>query len=558
MENIDKKNIMSSNFITNIIDKDISDNKYNGKVITRFPPEPNGYIHIGHAKSICLNFGLAEKYNGICNLRFDDTNPIKEDTEYVESIKKDVKWLGFDYKDNLYFASDYFEKMYEFAIELIKKGKAYVCHLSFEEAKEYKGTLTVAGKESPYRNRTIEENLVLFEKMKNGEFAEGECVLRAKIDINSSNLNMRDPVMYRIQKAYHHNTKDKWCIYPMYDWAHGIEDYIEGVTHSICTLEFENHRPLYDWFLENLPLEHYKPQQIEFAMLNITKTVLSKRKLKKLVDEKFVKGWDDPRMPTVSGMRRRGYPAVSIRNFANAIGVAKSDNLVEYDYLEHFVREELNENANRVMAVLEPLKVIVTNFPEDKEEWLEAKNHPQKPEMGTRMIPFSRELYIEREDFMENPPSKFFRLAPGVEVRFQHAYYITCTDVIKDNEGNILEIHCTYDPETKGGWVPHRKVKGTLHWVSAKHCKKAEARLYSELFTINNLGDIPLDKEFTDFVNPNSLITKDCFIEPSLADSKSGDQFQFLRNGYFCTDLDSTKENPIFNLTVSLKDSKDK
>lgn len=555
MKDIENK---MTNFITNIIDKDLKDNKHSGKVITRFPPEPNGYIHIGHAKSICLNFGLALQYNGTCNLRFDDTNPTKENTEFVESIKNDVKWLGFDYGDNLYFASDYFDMMYNYAVELIKKGKAYVCDLSFEESKEHKGTLTVAGKNSPYRDRSMEENLNLFEKMKNGEFAEGSCVLRAKIDMSSSNVNMRDPVMYRIQKAYHHNTKDKWCIYPMYDWAHGIEDYIEKITHSICTLEFEDHRPLYDWFLDNLSLDHYHPQQIEFAMLNITKTVLSKRRLKKLVDDKFVDSWDDPRMPTVSGMRRRGYPAAAIRNFANAIGVSKSNSLVEYEYLEFFIRNELDEIASRAMVILDPIKLVITNYPENEEEWFDAKNHPKKDEMGTRKIPFSREIYIERDDFMENPSSKFFRLAPGTEVRLQHAYHITCDNLVKDENGNIIEIQCSYDPTTKGGWVPGRKVKGTLHWVSAKHAVKATANIYSQILTVDSLNDIPEDKEFTDYFNKDSLIKKECFIEPSISDSEPLSYFQFLRNGYFCTDKLSTKEHPIFNLTVSLKESKDK
>jgi len=456
MTELENKDVtVSSNFITNIIDKDITENKNNGKVITRFPPEPNGYLHIGHAKSICLNFGIAEKYNGKCNLRFDDTNPSKEENEYVESIKTDVKWLGFNWGESELYASGYFDKMYECAVELIKQGKAYVCGLSAEEIREYRGTLTKPGKESPYRNQSIEEALSLFEKMKNGEFEEGKYVLRAKIDMNSPNLNLRDPVMYRIQYAHHHRTGDKWCIYPMYDWAHGIEDSIENITHSICTLEFEDHRPLYDWFLEQLPMHH--PQQIEFARLNLSYTVMSKRKLKELVDFKYVEGWDDPRMPTISGMRRRGFTPSSIKKFANAIGVSKANSIVEYSYLEHFVREDLDENAERRMAVLDPLKVVIINYPENQEEWLDAKNHPKNDSMGIRQIPFSKELYIEKDDFMENPDNKFFRLAPGREVRFQHAYYITCVDVIKNENGTVKELHCTYDPETKGGWVPHKR-----------------------------------------------------------------------------------------------------
>ncbi len=558
MANIDETELeISSNFITTIIEKDIENQKNNGEVVTRFPPEPNGYLHIGHAKSICLNFGLAEKYSGKCNLRFDDTNPSKEDLEYVNSIKEDVSWLGFDWGESELFASDYFEKMYEYAVQLIKEGKAYVCGLNAEETREYRGTLTKPGKNSPYRDSSIEENLDLFEKMKNGKFEEGQYVLRAKIDMKSPNLNLRDPIMYRIQHAKHHRTLDKWKIYPMYDWAHGIEDSIEKVTHSICTLEFEDHRPLYDWFLDQLNVHH--PQQIEFARLNLSHTVMSKRKLKELLDKNIVDGWNDPRMPTISGMRRRGFTSHSIRKFANAIGVSKGNSIVEYTYLEHFVREDLNENAPRRMAVLDPLKVIITNYPEDKEEMMEAKNHPKKPEMGTRMIPFSRELYIDREDFMEEPVKKFFRLAPGREVRFQHAYYITCNDVIKDENGNITELHCTYDPVTKGGWYPERKVKGTLHWVSAKHAVKATVNLYEQLFTKENPNDCDEGKTYLDNINPNSLsVNSSCYVEPYLAASKPEDKFQFLRHGYFCTDQNSSIEKPVFNRTVLLRESKSK
>ena len=547
----------NKNFIEHIIDEDLAKGKNGGKVETRFPPEPNGYLHIGHAKSICLNFGLAKKYNGVCHLRFDDTNPEKESEEYINSIMEDVKWLGFDWGKHLYFASSYFDKLYEYAIELIKKGLAYVDDLSAEEIREYRGTLTKPGKNSPYRNRSVEENLELFERMKNGEFKDGEKVLRAKIDMASPNINMRDPVIYRIKHATHPKTGDKWCIYPMYDFTHPISDALEHITHSICTLEFEDHRPLYNWMVENTSVPS-KPRQIEFARLNLTYTVMSKRKLLRLVEEGYVEGWDDPRMPTISGMRRRGYTPVAIRNFADAIGVAKADSIVDIQMLEHFVREDLNENAPRAMAVLDPLKVVITNYPENKEEIFEGDNHPNRPEMGKRKIPFSRVIYIEREDFMENPPKKFFRLAPGREVRLKHAYYITCDEVIKDEKGEIVELHCTYDPASRGGWTEDgRKVRGTLHWVSEKDALSAEVRIYNHLFTKENPNIT--DSEDDDFIvnlNQNSLeIIKDAKIEPSLANAKVGESYQFLRKGYFCLDKTATHEHLVFNRTVSLKDS---
>lgn len=543
-----------SNFIEDIIIEDIKNNKNNGKVITRFPPEPNGYLHIGHVKSVCLNFGLAEKFGGRCNLRFDDTNPEKESEEYVKSIIEDIKWLGFDYGGKELYASDYFQQMYDYAVQLIKKGKAYVCHLSADEIRQYRGTLTEPGKESPYRNRSVEENLELFEKMKNGEFKEGECVLRAKIDMSSPNLNMRDPVMYRISFAHHHRTKDKWCIYPMYDWAHGLEDSIEGVTHSICTLEFEDHRPLYDWFLDELGVFH--PQQIEFARLNLTYTVLSKRKLLKLVNDKYVEGWDDPRMPTVSGLRRRGYTPESLKDFAERIGVAKSNSTVEIELLEHCIREDLNKHAQRRMVVIDPIKLVITNFPEDKIDYVDAKNNPEDESAGTRKIPFTRELYIQREDFMENPPKKYFRLAPGMEVRLLHGYYVTCTDYEKDEDGKVTSVYCTYDPESRGGWTNDgRKVKGTIHWISASHSIDVKLNMYDRLFSKPNPDDVEEGKDFTSNINPDSLKIITAKGEESLKECTPFEKFQFVRIGYFCSDKNFNTENMVFNLTVNLKDS---
>jgi len=541
-------------FIRQIVSEDLKNNKWQGRVVTRFPPEPNGYLHIGHAKSICLNFGIAAEYNGQCNLRFDDTNPIKEEDEYVESIKEDVKWLGFDWGDRLYFASDYFEQMYEYAIQLIKAGKAYVCDLSPEQTREYRGTLTEPGRDSPYRGRSIEENLDLFKRMRAGEFPDGSRTLRAKIDMAHPNLNMRDPVMYRILRATHHRTGDKWCIYPMYDWAHGLEDSIERITHSICTLEFENHRPLYDWFLDELGIYH--PQQIEFARLNLTYTVMSKRKLLQLVRDGHVKGWDDPRMPTICGLRRRGYSPASIRNFCQLIGVNKFNSTIDIALLEHCVREDLNKTSWRVMAVLRPLKVIIDNYPEGKAEQLKAVNNPEDPGAGTRMVPFSKELYIERDDFMEEPPKKFYRLAPGREVRLRYAYFIKCNKVVKNEKGEIIELHCTYDPATRGGDAPDgRKVKSTLHWVSAVYAVSAEVRLYEHLFTKENPDDVPEDADFTSCLNPHSLeILKDCKVEPSLKNAKPFSRYQFERLGYFCVDPESTDGKPVFNRTVTLRD----
>ncbi|OQX91438.1 MAG: glutamine--tRNA ligase [candidate division Zixibacteria bacterium 4484_95] len=542
-----------SNFIRNIIEEDVKAKKNNGRVHTRFPPEPNGYLHIGHAKSICLNFGLAAEYGGLCNLRFDDTNPTKEEVEYVESIKEDVRWLGFDWGDRLYYASDYFDQLYQYAVQLIKKGKAYVCDLSPDEIREYRGTLKEPGKNSPYRDRSVKENLDLFERMRAGEFGDGSRVLRAKIDMASGNLNMRDPVIYRILRATHHRTGDKWCVYPMYDFTHCLSDSIEGITHSICTLEFEDHRPLYDWFLDELKVFH--PQQIEFARLNLSYTIMSKRKLLQLVEEGYVSGWDDPRMPTISGLRRRGYTPESIRNFSERIGVAKKDSMVDIALLEHCLRQDLNKRALRVMAVLHPLRVIIDNYPENQTEELEAINNPEDPDAGSRKIPFSRTIYIEREDFREDPPKKFFRLAPGREVRLKHAYFIQCEQVIKDDKtGEIVELHCTYDPKTKSGSAQNgRKVKGTLHWVSAKHCLPAEVRLYERLFTRENPDE---DKDFKACLNPNSLETlKSCRVEPSLAGATPGSHYQFLRHGYFCVDPDSTKGQLVFNRTVSLRDT---
>ncbi|MEW6095487.1 MAG: glutamine--tRNA ligase/YqeY domain fusion protein [bacterium] len=546
----------SSDFIRDIIAEDLKTNKHGGRVITRFPPEPNGYLHIGHAKSICLNFGISADYGGHCNLRFDDTNPVKEESEYVEAIKEDVRWLGFDWGNRLYYASDYFEQMYEYAIELIKVGKAYVDDLNADEIREYRGTLTEPGKESPYRNRSIEENLELFERMRAGEFEDGSRVLRAKIDISSPNLNMRDPVMYRILHTTHHRTGNKWCIYPMYDWAHGLEDSIEGITHSICTLEFEDHRPLYDWFLNQLNIYH--PQQIEFARLNLSYTVMSKRKLLELVKQGYVNGWDDPRMPTISGLRRRGYTPEAIRNFCERIGVAKSNSVVDIALLEHCIREDLNRRAPRVMAVLHPLRLIIDNYPDDKVEELDAENNPEDATMGSRKIPFSKVLYIEQEDFREDPPKQFFRLAPGCEVRLKHAYYIKCVRVVKDEQtGEVIELHCTYDPGTRGGWSQDgRKVKGTLHWVSVAHAIESEVRLYEHLFVKPNPEDTLQDTDFKDNLNPNSLqkLTS-CKVEPSLANATIGKQYQFLRHGYFCLDSDSSTGKLVFNRIVSLRDS---
>ena len=545
-----------SNFIRSIIEEHNENGKYGGKVHTRFPPEPNGYLHIGHAKSICLNFGVARDYGGLTNLRFDDTNPTKEDVEYVDSIKEDVQWLGFSWDDREFYASDYFPVLYDFAVQLIQQGMAYVDDLSPQEMREYRGTLTEPGKNSPYRDRTVAENLDLFKRMKEGEFDEGSRVLRAKIDMASPNINMRDPVLYRIMKAHHHRTGDEWVIYPMYDYAHGLSDMVEGITHSICTLEFEDHRPLYNWFLEVLDVPHY-PQQIEFARLNMSYTVMSKRKLKRLVDDGVVSGWDDPRMPTISGMRRRGYTPESIRNFCDRIGVAKANSTVEFGLLEFSVREHLNEVAPRVMAVLDPLKVVLENYPEDLTEEFSRPNHPQKPEMGSRTVPFSREIYIERSDFMEDAPRKFFRLTLGREVRLMGAYYVTCRDVIKDEAGNVIELRCTYDPESRGGNSPDgRKVKGTLHWVSAEHGVPAEVRLYSNLFTQENPEDVPEGEDFLSTINPDSLSVANAIVEPSLRQATADDHYQFMRNGYFTLDgIDSSEDSLVFNRTVSLRDT---
>lgn len=554
----EKDATVASNFIRNIIQEDVKNNKNQGKVITRFPPEPNGYLHIGHAKSICLNFGLAEEFQGRCHLRFDDTNPLKEEETYVESIKEDVHWLGYDWKEHLYYASDYFDRLYEYAEQLIQENKAYVCSLTPEQIREYRGTLTSPGRESPYRQRSIQENLDLFRRMRNGEFEEGEHVLRAKIDMKASNLNMRDPVIYRILKASHHRSKDKWCIYPTYDFAHGLSDALEGITHSLCSMEFEDHRPLYNWFLEQLPVPG-KPQQIEFARLNLAYTVLSKRKLIRLIQEGYVQSWDDPRMPTISGLRRRGFPPASIRKFCEMIGVGKSDNLVDMALLEHAAREDLNKNAPRYMGVFDPLKVIIVNYPEGKEEELEAINNPEDPEMGTRKVPFGRELYIEKDDFREDPPKKYFRLAPGREVRLRYAYYITCVDFLKDPEtGEVTELHCTYDPETKGGSSPDgRKVKGTLHWVAAKHCLEAEARVYDRLFIkADPTKDEKKGIDFLEYLNPESLKTiTSCKVESNLSAAPTGLRFQFERKGYFCVDPESEQDKPTFNRIVALKDT---
>ncbi|MEJ2154175.1 MAG: glutamine--tRNA ligase/YqeY domain fusion protein [Desulfobacteraceae bacterium] len=547
-----------SNFIKAIIEEDLASNKHDGKVATRFPPEPNGYLHIGHAKSICLNFGLAQTYNGTCNLRFDDTNPTKEEVEYVESIQEDVRWLGFDWEDRKFFASDYFEQLYDFALTLIREGKAYVDSLSADEIRAHRGTLTEPGKESPFRNRTVEENLDLFQRMRKGEFDNGTHVLRAKIDMGHPNLLMRDPTLYRIRKAHHHRTGDAWCIYPMYDFTHCLSDALECITHSICTLEFENNRALYDWVLDQLNTK-CRPHQYEFARLNLSYTVLSKRKLIQLVEEGLVDGWDDPRMPTISGFRRRGYTPEAIRNFCERIGVAKANSTVDIALLEYSIREDLNKRAPRVLGVLRPLKVVIENYPEGQTEELEAINNPEDPEMGKREVPFSRILYIEQDDFMEDPPKKFFRLGPGREVRLRYAYFITCKEAIKDPDtGEIIELRCTYDPDTKGGNAPDgRKVKATLHWVSSEHAIDAKVRLYDRLFTKENPDEKIDGKTFKDFINPNSLETlTGCKLEPSLAGAAPEDFYQFERLGYFCVDSkDSTADQPVFNRTVTLRDT---
>jgi glutaminyl-tRNA synthetase len=550
----EKENRPSLNFIEEIIEEDLRNGKNESRVHTRFPPEPNGYLHIGHAKSICLNFGLGIKYNGKTNLRFDDTNPIKEEQEYVDSIIEDVKWLGFDWEDRLFYASDYFDTLYEYAVILIKKGKAYVCDLTAEEIAATRGTPTRPGQESPYRNRSVEENLDLFERMKKGEFADGEKTLRAKIDMATPNMHMRDPVIYRILHAEHHRTGNKWCIYPMYDFAHGQSDSVERITHSICTLEFEIHRPLYDWFIREIGI--YAPRQIEFARLNLSYTVMSKRKLLELVEGGFVSGWDDPRMPTICGLRRRGYTPEAIRNFADKVGVAKRDNVIDVALLEFSIREDLNKRALRAMAVLDPLKVIITNYPENLTEEMDAINNPEDPAQGSRKIQFSRELFIERDDFTENPPPKYYRLSPGAEVRLRYAYFVTCREVIKNEDGNITEIHCTYDPATKGGSSPDgRKVQGTIHWVSAKYGLKAEVRLFDRFFVNENPDDAPEGKDFKSNLNPDSLRVIDAFVEPSLKNVKPFDHFQFERVGYFNVDPDTTPGKLVFNRTVTLRDS---
>jgi len=552
-----KENDSPHNFIQHFVDEDMKAGKFQGRVHTRFPPEPNGFLHIGHAKSICLNFGLAAQFGGLCNLRFDDTNPIREEDKYVKSIQQDVRWLGFDWQDRLFFSSDYFEQLYQYAVKLIEGGHAYVDDLNADEIREYRGTLTEPGKDSPHRTRSVEENRDLFQRMRAGEFETGARVLRAKIDMASGNLNFRDPVLYRILKATHHRTGDKWCIYPMYDWAHGQSDSIEGVTHSICTLEFEDHRPLYDWFLEKLQIAH--PRQIEFARLNLSYTILSKRKLLQLVNDGQVNGWDDPRMPTISGLRRRGYTAESIREFCDRIGVAKANSMADLALLEHCIREDLNKRSHRVMAVLRPLKVVIDNYPEGQVEELEAENNPEDPSAGSRKIPFSRELYIEQEDFMEDPPKKFFRLGPGREVRLKHAYIIKCERVVKDDKtGLVTELHCTYDPDSKsGGATAGRKIKGTLHWVSAEHAINAEVRLYSTLFDTPDPGNEKEHPDFTECLNPDSIeVLNDCRLEPGLANAVPGDYYQFLRMAYFNVDAVESKPGaPVFNRTVTLRDA---
>jgi len=546
---------VQSNFIRDIILDDLKTNKYGGRVHTRFPPEPNGYLHVGHAKSIHINFGLAREFGGLCNLRFDDTNPSKEETEYVDSIIADVRWLGGDWEDRLFYASDYFDQLYAWAVQLIQKGKAFVCDLTAEQVRQQRGTLTEPGQESPYRNRSIEENLDLFERMRKGEFPDGSRTLRAKVDMASPNLNMRDPVLYRILHMSHHRTGDKWCIYPMYDFTHGQSDSIERITHSICTLEFEDHRPLYDWFIEQLGIYH--PQQIEFDRLNLTYTLLSKRKLLALVQNKLVAGWDDPRMPTISGMRRRGYTPESLRNFAGRIGVSKTNGTTELALLEYFVREDLNRRAARVMAVLRPLRVVIDNYPEGQVEQMDAVNNPEDPSMGSRTVPFSKVLYIEQDDFREDPPKQYFRLAPGREVRLRYGYLVTCTSVVKDGTGNVVELHCTYDPATKGGTTPDgRKVKSTIHWVSAEHAVDAEVRIYETLFNCEDPNVVPEGQDFTVNLNPNSLeVVTGCKLEPSLREAASGSPYQFERLGYFAADPDSTREMLVFNRTVALRDT---
>jgi glutaminyl-tRNA synthetase len=556
MEEITEKK--KQHFIKSIISEDLRKNLNYGKVITRFPPEPNGYLHIGHAKSICLNFGLAEEFSGACNLRFDDTNPETEETEYVESIKNDIHWLGFDWENREYYASDYFDTLYEYAKKLIRKGFAYVDDQTAEQISATRGTPTQPGIESPFRNRTVEENLALFEGMKNGDFPDGSKVLRAKIDMTSPNMHLRDPALYRIKKMHHHRTHNKWCIYPMYDFAHGQSDYIEGVTHSVCTLEFEVHRPLYDWFLDHIVEGDYRPKQIEFARLNLNYTVMSKRRMLELVRKKYVKGWDDPRMPTISGLRRRGYTPESIRNFSERIGVAKRDGVIDVALLEFSIREDLNQKAFRKMAVLDPLKVILTNYPEDKTEMMTALNNPENEADGVREIPFAKELYIEREDFMENPPTKYFRLSPGKEVRLKYAYIIRCERVIRDETtGEITEIWCTYDPETRSGMAgSQRKVKGTIHWLSVKNAVQSEVRLYDRLFDVEEPASMKDGSDFTDHINPDSLkVIENAFIEPSVIGARHLDKFQFERNGYFCVDPDSTDQRLVFNRTVTLRDT---
>jgi len=548
---------VSTDFIRTIINEDMESSKFGGRVHTRFPPEPNGYLHIGHAKSICLNFGVAAEYGGLCNLRFDDTNPSKEEVEYVESIQEDVHWLGFDWEDRLYYASDYFDRLYEYALQLIKKGKAYVCDLSSDEIRAFRGTLTEPGKESPYRNRSVEENLDLFERMKAGEFPDGSRTLRAKIDMASPNITLRDPVLYRILDMPHHRTGDQWCIYPMYDFTHCISDSIEGITHSLCTLEFENNRPLYDWVLDEL--EVYHPQQIEFARLNLSYTVVSKRKLLQLVKEGIVDGWDDPRMPTLSGLRRRGYTARAIRDFCSHIGVSKTNSVIDIALLEHFIRSDLNQHAPRVFGILRPLRVVITNYPEGQVEELEAVNNPEDETMGTRKVPFSRVIYIEQDDFREVPPPKYHRLIPGREVRLRYGYFITCVDVVKDPEtGEVVEIHCTYDPETRGGNAPdNRKVKATIHWVSANHATPVQVRLYDRLFKTSNPDEVEPGEDFKSNVNPDSLeILEESFVENSLAQATPGITYQFERQGYFCVDpLPAEDGRLVFNRTIALRDS---
>ena len=546
-----------SNFIRTIVEEDKQAGKNDGKIVTRFPPEPNGYLHIGHAKSIALNFGIAADFAGVCHLRMDDTNPVKEDAEYVAAIHKDVEWLGFQWGQHEYYASDYFQRLYDCAVALIKDGKAYVDSLSGDEIREYRGTLKKPGRPSPHRDRSVEENLDLFEKMRGGDFQDGEHVLRAKIDMASPNMNLRDPTLYRIRHAHHQRTGDDWCVYPMYDFAHALSDAIEGVTHSLCTLEFEDHRPLYDWVVAECKSSiGHIPRQIEFARLNLTNTVLSKRKLMRLVEDQHVGGWDDPRMPTISGMRRRGYTPASLRNFAEAVGVAKADSTVDFAMLEFFVRDDLNKSAPRRMSVLNPLKLVIENYPEGESEELEAKNNPEDESAGTRMLPFAREVYIERDDFKEDPPKKYHRLAPGRELRLQHAYYVKYVSHTTDDNGEVTEVRVTYDPATKGGWSEDgRKVKGTSHWVSAAHALKAEVRLYDHLFTKENPDDAPEGQDFTANLNPDSLTTVEALIEPSLKEAGAGDRIQFLRQGYYCVDPDSTQDRLVFNRTVSLKDS---